>query len=802
MRLLGSLPRLLLVPPSNLAPTTAATLSSLWPLNVFHLQTLEACSILSQLEDHPHLTRLKVFHKRSTCLSLPFSSHSTTPPPLNPTTTCCLLQLSLAFSHPTVHLLSVGSRSFVCCHPCGLECSYRCDKQPTKRLAQSWLIKGRCNPKHLYCRYIRTWIAGSRDCPDQAKGTALACEKCRKRFGRCLEATAEEAKLTGQTPPACTECGETPEGTAWCAFQDSTSFDQSGVHKKKAIGGSSHRGIPKTSINLATKLEILKKLEEGVSVPSIVAEYNVGRSTVYDVKYAKHKLLKFQLETSEEVTEKRTRMDHSIKYRDIEEATMEWYKQQRAAGFPIRSFDIQGAAKRFASVFNIEDFSASTGWLYRFRRRHGVERMKVSGESLGTHVKPVGPFGRSLKDTIPGENLSDFQVCSGDGTGFCQRGLPSATQAGRHEAQLPGRNIPKGRLGVLFCANADGSHRVPVAVVGKSKRPRVLRECVDSLSVTYYASASAWLTAAAFERWFHRDFVPAVVKFQQANGACSGDVRALLLLDNTSARLVEEPPSSRCGRVKVVILPRNTARRFQPVDQATTEATKRQCKRKGIESFPAIEEHEGGDTRAERTLANFEEFEIKGAVGNPANGCNELPCSNLAKAWKKRLTEDMTKEDIRLSYPNLEADGFAGVLNHGAEGVIAPEDAQEWLHVGGDDHGGQHHADEKSADQNANPVPQEEEKEETGEVGDVEHRVLLLDVRKAFDVICSWMGTSEGGEIIDRDIFARVKQLRRRVIKMQRSKNTQCKVDDLLKRDSKPSEPSTTTQSRPSTSTS
>ncbi|XP_061427514.1 tigger transposable element-derived protein 7-like isoform X2 [Lethenteron reissneri] len=637
----------------------------------------------------------------------------------------------------------------------------------------------------------------------QAKGTGLACEKCRKHFGRCLEATAEEAELTGQTPPACTACGETPEGTGWCAFQDPTSFDQSGVHKKKAIGGSSHRGIPKTSINLATKLEILKKLEEGVSVPSIVAEYNVGRSTVYDVKYAKHKLLKFQLETSEEVTVKRTRMDHSIKYRDIEEATIEWYKQQRAAGFPIRSFDIQGAAKRFASIFNIEDFSASTGWLYRFRRRHGVERMKVSGESLGTHVESVGPFGRSLKDTIPGENLSDFQVWNGDGTGFCQRGLLSATQAGTREAQLPGRDISKGRLSILFCANADGSHRVPVAVVGKSKRPRVVRECVDSLSVTYYASASAWLAAAAFERWFHRDFVPAVVKFQQANGACSGDdVRALLLLDNTSARLVEEPPSSHCGRVKVVILPRSTARRLQPVDQATTETTKRHCKRKCVESCPAIEGQEGRDTRAERTLANFKEFDIKGAVGNPANGCNELPCSYLAKAWKKRLTEDMMKEDIRLSYPHLEADGLAGVLNHGAEGVIAPEDAEEWLHLGGDDHGGQHHADEKSTDQNANPVAQEEEKEETAEVGDVERRVLLLDVRKAFDVICSWMGTFEGGEIVDRDIFARVKQLRCQVIKMQRSKNTQCKVDGLLKRERKPSEPSTTTQPRPSTSAS
>ncbi|XP_061427540.1 tigger transposable element-derived protein 7-like isoform X5 [Lethenteron reissneri] len=575
------------------------------------------------------------------------------------------------------------------------------------------------------------------------------------------------------------------------------------MEQKKAIGGSSHRGIPKTSINLATKLEILKKLEEGVSVPSIVAEYNVGRSTVYDVKYAKHKLLKFQLETSEEVTVKRTRMDHSIKYRDIEEATIEWYKQQRAAGFPIRSFDIQGAAKRFASIFNIEDFSASTGWLYRFRRRHGVERMKVSGESLGTHVESVGPFGRSLKDTIPGENLSDFQVWNGDGTGFCQRGLLSATQAGTREAQLPGRDISKGRLSILFCANADGSHRVPVAVVGKSKRPRVVRECVDSLSVTYYASASAWLAAAAFERWFHRDFVPAVVKFQQANGACSGDdVRALLLLDNTSARLVEEPPSSHCGRVKVVILPRSTARRLQPVDQATTETTKRHCKRKCVESCPAIEGQEGRDTRAERTLANFKEFDIKGAVGNPANGCNELPCSYLAKAWKKRLTEDMMKEDIRLSYPHLEADGLAGVLNHGAEGVIAPEDAEEWLHLGGDDHGGQHHADEKSTDQNANPVAQEEEKEETAEVGDVERRVLLLDVRKAFDVICSWMGTFEGGEIVDRDIFARVKQLRCQVIKMQRSKNTQCKVDGLLKRERKPSEPSTTTQPRPSTSAS
>uniref|UniRef100_A0A8C4NNQ2 HTH CENPB-type domain-containing protein n=1 Tax=Eptatretus burgeri TaxID=7764 RepID=A0A8C4NNQ2_EPTBU len=165
---------------------------------------------------------------------------------------------------------------------------------------------------------------------------------------------------------------------------------------KKSVAGSSQRGIPNTSITLADKFDILKKMEEGVSVRSIMAEYNMGKSTVYNLKNDRAKLHKFQRESSEGIAEKRTRLLFADKYKDIEQATLRWYKQRRGAGVPIRGIEIKNAAKRFADLFDIAHFRASSGWLFRFERRHGLVYKRIMGTNMAD--EPMGPLGQNPLD--------------------------------------------------------------------------------------------------------------------------------------------------------------------------------------------------------------------------------------------------------------------------------------------------------------------------------------------------------------------------------------------------------------------
>ena len=66
--------------------------------------------------------------------------------------------------------------------------------------------------------------------------------------------------------------------------------------------------------------------------------------------------------------------------------------------------------------------------------------------------------------------------------------------------KVVGRKIPKDRMIVLCCSNVDGSHKMSLFTVGKSKKPRCFRGA-KSLPVKYEENSNAWRTASLFQTW-------------------------------------------------------------------------------------------------------------------------------------------------------------------------------------------------------------------------------------------------------------------------------------------------------------
>jgi len=59
--------------------------------------------------------------------------------------------------------------------------------------------------------------------------------------------------------------------------------------------------------------------------------------------------------------------------------------------------------------------------------------------------------------------------------------------------------------------NLTGNHRLPLLVIGKSKKPRAFKNVnLNALPVNYYAQKSAWMDQTIFTDWFHKVFVPRV----------------------------------------------------------------------------------------------------------------------------------------------------------------------------------------------------------------------------------------------------------------------------------------------------
>lgn len=74
------------------------------------------------------------------------------------------------------------------------------------------------------------------------------------------------------------------------------------------------------------------------------------------------------------------------------------------------------------------------------------------------------------------------------------KALPSRTLASCTEKFAPGFKMQKQRLTLLVCANASGNHRLPLVVIGKSKKPRCFKQLnMNSLPVNYYVQKNAWM---------------------------------------------------------------------------------------------------------------------------------------------------------------------------------------------------------------------------------------------------------------------------------------------------------------------
>ena len=85
---------------------------------------------------------------------------------------------------------------------------------------------------------------------------------------------------------------------------------------------------------------------------------------------------------------------------------------------------------------------------------------------------------------------------------------------------------------MLGYANAAGTHKCKLAVVGKSLSPRCFKG-VNNFPVHYYANKRAWITRELFSDWFRTHFVPAARAHCREAGL-GANSKILLFLDNCS----------------------------------------------------------------------------------------------------------------------------------------------------------------------------------------------------------------------------------------------------------------------------
>ncbi|KAI1000392.1 hypothetical protein K3495_g7803 [Podosphaera aphanis] len=194
-------------------------------------------------------------------------------------------------------------------------------------------------------------------------------------------------------------------------------------------------------------------------------------------------------------------------------------------------------------------FEFSNGWLDRFKARYSIKSFRRFGESGSVDMVLIEEALPGLRAVLNKYEWKD--IYNMDETGLFYR-----MQADNSLAywQLEGRKESKERITAIICCNGDGTDKIPLRVIGKSKKPPCFKNLnQDNLGCRYFANAKAWMTQITFLRW---------IKWFDNT---MDDRKFLLIMDNCSYHIpVQELPVLRNTTVKY--LPPNPTSKIQPCD--------------------------------------------------------------------------------------------------------------------------------------------------------------------------------------------------------------------------------------------
>lgn len=95
-------------------------------------------------------------------------------------------------------------------------------------------------------------------------------------------------------------------------------------------------------------------------------------------------------------------------------------------------------AQKFHEQLKIKgNFSASSGWLYRFKKRHGIRQLAIQWEKLSADDVAMVEFCYDLENLITEHDLKPEQVYNDDETGLYWKAMPKRTLAAGSETSAP-----------------------------------------------------------------------------------------------------------------------------------------------------------------------------------------------------------------------------------------------------------------------------------------------------------------------------------------------------------------------------
>ncbi|KAK8766588.1 hypothetical protein V5799_006630 [Amblyomma americanum] len=299
------------------------------------------------------------------------------------------------------------------------------------------------------------------------------------------------------------------------------------------------------ALSFKEKLDVLKKVDENPKKKRVdlAKELGLAPSTLCTIVGQRDVILKNVQHFGVNVKQAKT-----ATHVKLEEVLLTWFREVTAAGVNVDGKVLREKADTIALSLGIENFQASGGWLHRFKERHGLVYRVVSGEGKKVDQSAVDEWLNTLPALI--SEYAPRDIFNADEAGLFFNLQPERSLCVKGQACQGGQKS-KERVTVLFCCNSDGSEKLQLTVIGKSKKPRCFRSA-ERLPVFYKGNRKAWMTGD-----FFREFLTSLDRKM-----ASRNRKILLFVDQCSAH----PKEITLNNVTVRFLPANTTSHLQPLD--------------------------------------------------------------------------------------------------------------------------------------------------------------------------------------------------------------------------------------------
>lgn len=400
-------------------------------------------------------------------------------------------------------------------------------------------------------------------CKAETKYICLICQGPICNRPECALFLPEETPnwKSGSSVSACLSCNTNSESNpnddakndvAVIAPQASIAQSRAKPRKRASQPSGAKETAKRNCLSLQQRVEMINyaKNHPNEGYRKVAEIFCIGRRQAQKILKERRAILAQYESNVQSSNQKRVR---SAKYSDVNEALWDWYTLCRESNIPVDGTMLQEEALIIAEKLGISGFTASNGWLQRFKQRYNLQEMATAGEDGDVSMETLESWNERVKEITRGWSPED--VWNMDETGSFWKGLPDTSLNAKGQRCRGGKQA-KQRNTWAFFVNAAGGKEDPI-IIGKSAKPRCFKNMKDikrPYGCWYYSNPKAWMKTEIMQEVLTR--LNEKLKRKKQN--------ILLLMDNASCH--PHSIADTFSNITIKFLPKNTTSKTQPLD--------------------------------------------------------------------------------------------------------------------------------------------------------------------------------------------------------------------------------------------